>query len=87
MAPHNHLINILYWNANGIQHKIHELYELMTNNHIHVACLNETFLKPTQRLYSHPEFKTYRLDRREGRNHNKVKHPSSATSTHCHKSD
>lgn len=67
MAQHKHLINILYWNANGIQHKIHELYDYMTSHHIHIACLNETHLKHSQKLYSHPDYITHRLDRSEKR--------------------
>lgn len=62
-AHHNSIINVVYWNANGIQDKIFELYEFLTDNHIHVACLNETFLKPFLKLPSHPEFITHRLDR------------------------
>lgn len=62
-AHHNSIINVVYWNANGIQDKIIEFYEFLTENHIHIACLNETFLKPSMKLHSHPEFTTHRLDR------------------------
>jgi Reverse transcriptase (RNA-dependent DNA polymerase)/Endonuclease-reverse transcriptase len=63
MEPHKQLINIAYWNAQGIQHKIHELYNFLKDNHIHVACVNETLLNVGQKLYTHPNFTTHRLDR------------------------
>lgn len=56
-------LNVIYWNANGIQNKIHEFYNLLDNKFIHVACLNETHLKPDLTLPSHSEFITYRYDR------------------------
>lgn len=56
-------LNVIYWNANGIQNDIHEFYDLLTEKFIHIACLNETLLKPHQTLASHPDFITYRFDR------------------------
>lgn len=56
-------LNILNWNANGIQNDIHELYQLMEEKFIHVSCISETFLKPHMKLPSHPNFITYRADR------------------------
>jgi endonuclease/exonuclease/phosphatase family metal-dependent hydrolase len=58
-------INVLHWNASGIRNKIVELYQHLTENHIDVACMCETFLKSNMQLYSHPDFSTYRLDREE----------------------
>lgn len=62
MANNNFLINIAYWNANGIQNKIHEFYDYMSTHHIHIACLNETHLKPSTKIHSHPNFIVYRND-------------------------
>lgn len=56
-------LNILYWNANGLTDKIHELHHFMDAHFIHIACIQETFLKPTIRLASNPDYFTYRLDR------------------------
>mgnify|MGYP006314208429 FL=1 len=56
-------LNVIYWNANGIQRQIHEFFDLLTENFIHVACVNETHLKTHQNLHSHPDFIVYRLDR------------------------
>lgn len=39
----------------------------MTQNQIQVACLSETFLKPEQRLHTHPDYKIHRLDRPDNR--------------------
>jgi hypothetical protein len=63
MAHANNLINILYWNANSIREKLHELYDYMSDNHIHITCLCETFLKSKDKLHSHPDFITHRFDR------------------------
>ncbi|KAG5674241.1 hypothetical protein PVAND_004221 [Polypedilum vanderplanki] len=57
--------DILYWNCNGIQNKIHELYLYANKNFIHVICLNETFLKNNVKLAHDPEYVIYRLDRAE----------------------
>lgn len=65
MAHAKNLINVLYWNANGIRNKIHELYDYMSNNHIHITCLCETFLKHKDKLPSHPDFTVHRWDRED----------------------
>lgn len=62
MANKKSHTNVLYWNANGIQHKIQELYNHMSTNHIHIACLNESHLKPHIKIQSHPNFIIYRKD-------------------------
>jgi hypothetical protein len=63
MVQDKYLINVLYWNASGIQKKLDELFHFMLTNHIHIACINETFLKPHSKISIHPEFRMYRLDR------------------------
>lgn len=63
MNQYTHKINILHWNANGILSKIHEFYQHLHDNNIHVACLSETFLKPCARLPCDPDFVVHRLDR------------------------
>lgn len=63
MSHDKFLINVLHWNANGILNKIHELYDFMNDNFIHIACISETFLKQNIKLPSHPDFKVHRLDR------------------------
>jgi hypothetical protein len=56
-------IKILFWNASGIRNKIEEFYNYLESNHIHVACLNETFLKPHLNIRTHPDYEMHRFDR------------------------
>lgn len=56
-------LNVLYWNAQGLLEKIIDLYVFLVSNHIDIACISETFLKPAVRLHSHPDYRVYRLDR------------------------
>ena len=56
-------LNVIYWNANSIQNQTHEFYDFLSNNFIHIACVNETHLKPNIKLPSHNQYITYRLDR------------------------
>lgn len=58
-------LNLLQWNANSLLNRIHELYLFMNDNHIHVACISETFLVETDNIPSHPDYFIYRLDRQE----------------------
>ena len=60
----NNLTNlkILEWNANSIRSKIFELYQFMSENKVHITCINETFLSPADILHSHHNFKIYRHD-------------------------
>ena len=67
MQCHKDELSIVYWNANGIESKIHELYDFLLKNFIDIACINETFLKSHSTLNSHPEFKIYRHDRDDSR--------------------
>lgn len=57
-------INILYYNAQSIcaKSKADEAFNYLINNKIDVACFSETWLKPDV-VFSHKDFKTYRLDR------------------------
>lgn len=59
----SHEIKMLYWNANSVRNKIHELYAFLTDNDIKIACICETFLLSNDILPSHPNFITYRNDR------------------------
>lgn len=63
MDPNKSKLNILFWNANGIRNKIEEFYHFISENNTHIACINETFLKDCQNLYTHPDYKIYRYDR------------------------
>lgn len=58
-----HTINLLYWNANGLRNKIHEVYDFMIDNHIDVCCVSETHFNSQTRVPSHPDFTLHRLDR------------------------
>ncbi len=58
-------LKVVYWNACGIQHKIIELYNYLLSEHIDVACICETFLKPHIKTKSHPDFLIHRLDRED----------------------
>ena len=48
-------LKIVTWNANGIlvigQNKVAQLTQLLEEESIDVACITETHLKPTQKLY------------------------------------
>lgn len=55
-------INILFWNCDGIQHKINELKTFSRINNIHIILLQETRLNQTTPL-NLPNFFTYRQDR------------------------
>ena len=52
------------WNANSlnIPSKKLEFFDFLVTNKIDIALVNETFLKQGT-SFSHPEYKTYRLDR------------------------
>lgn len=63
MIPHKDVLNIFYFNANGINNKIHEIYAFMNHNAIDIACISETFLKSSMKLNRHPNFLIYRHDR------------------------
>lgn len=56
-------LNILQWNANSLLNRVHELYDFMNENHIHIACISETFLVGSDVIPAHPNFVHYRLDR------------------------
>jgi exonuclease III len=58
-------LKVMTWNANSISPKKHEFFDFLLSNEIDIALINETFLKQGT-PFSHPEFKSYRLDR-EGR--------------------
>lgn len=57
-------LNLLHWNANGITTYTlqRQLENLLTAKDIHIACLNETFLKENHKTYFRNYF-VYRNDR------------------------
>lgn len=55
-------LNILTWNANCISTKKIELTHFLTTHRIDVALIQETHLKPSNKLYI-PNYKCYRRDR------------------------
>lgn len=62
----NYKLKILYFNACSIVNKIHELFYHLETNHIHIACINETFLKDSIKLPTHPDYHIHRADRDDG---------------------
>jgi len=54
--------NILFWNCNGIKHKLNELYTFSKQNNIHVILLQETRINRITPLKL-PNYFTYRQDR------------------------
>ena len=58
-----HTLNVSYWNANSIRTKIFELYEFMKDYEVDIFCIQETMLKESDNLHSHPEYFMYRNDR------------------------
>ncbi|GFY34428.1 reverse transcriptase domain-containing protein [Trichonephila clavipes] len=57
-------LNILQLNINGTQKKIEELTEILNVNKVHIACLQETKLKPNLKL-KFKGFTTLRKDRKD----------------------
>jgi len=55
-------LNILFWNCNGIKHKINELDTFSKLNYIHIILFQETRIIATTPLKL-PNFFTYRQDR------------------------
>lgn len=55
-------MKLIYWNAQGIKSKLHELKAFLDSNDIPILLLGETFLKPNQTLKI-PNYTTYRNDR------------------------
>jgi exonuclease III len=55
-------INIITWNARGINHKSYELFDFLIDNNIHICLATETWLKNNISL-SHKNFFVYRNDR------------------------
>jgi hypothetical protein len=58
--PH---INILQYNINGINNKTDELAHTLQTNNIHIALIQETKLKHTNKTPSFPDFVAIRSDR------------------------
>lgn len=57
-----HKIRILYWNADGIRTKIHELLDLLNERCIDIVAVNETRISSNATLLT-PGFKCYRQDK------------------------
>lgn len=54
-------LKIIFWNSNGITHKLNELHSLVLNHNIDIILLNETRLPPTGKLHL-SNYHTYRND-------------------------
>jgi len=61
-TPDSSKLRVVTWNANSIYHKKDEFFDFLLENVIDIALINETHLK-RDLSFSHPEFKSYRLDR------------------------
>ena len=61
--PQNNILNILQINTNGIRNKIMELRELLHEQHIHIATIQESRLTTTSTTPSFPGYTTLRQDR------------------------
>ena len=57
---------LLYWNAQSIHHKKHELLHILHSDRIPIALLNETQLRP-QDKFTTRNFISYRSDRPDRR--------------------
>lgn len=64
MPASNEHINILSWNAQSIANntKTLELEMLLRDNNVHIACIQETYLKPDTKIYL-DNYRIYRNDR------------------------
>lgn len=58
----NSKINIITWNARGVRHKKHELFQFVMSNNVQICLLTETWLDSNVSL-SHSAFNCYRCDR------------------------
>jgi hypothetical protein len=58
----NQNINFLIWNAQSISPKRDETFNFLLKKNIHVALINETWLKPQNKFY-HSDYICLRNDR------------------------
>lgn len=65
MSQGNIEFKIVHWNCNGIRNKKLEFFDFLLDNHVHIACLNETKLNSKIR-FTHNQFNIFRLDNKEG---------------------
>ena len=63
MDTRSQSINVLYWNANGLADKMLAFYNFLSTQHVDIACIQETFLKPNSKIDSHPDYIMHRFDR------------------------
>lgn len=61
-SPSQKPLRLASWNCNSIHRKQHELHNFITNNDIDIMCLQETWLKPNNRL-NFPHYTIHRHDR------------------------
>lgn len=59
-------LRLISWNANGIKPNIHMLAHFLHNNKIQIACIQETHLCPSMKIYI-PGYILYRYDRPRNR--------------------
>lgn len=63
MSYHDKYLKFLYWNADSLRKKIHELYRFLQDNQIDICCISETCFNTDTLVPSHPQFVTHRFDR------------------------
>ena len=54
------------WNAQSVRSKFREFFALIYRLDVLISLVSETHLAPNDR-FNHPDFRTYRLDRSDGR--------------------
>lgn len=56
-------LKICFWNARHLKNKLIETYNFLEKQKIDILMVNETWLKPSDKILSNSNFKLYRLDR------------------------
>lgn len=64
MMDLNSKLDVMIWNAQGIQKKSHEFFYFLHENSIDISLVSETHLSSNDSC-SHPDYFTYRLDRND----------------------
>ena len=65
-------LKVIIWNANSIRHKAIETFNFLKLHHISICLITETWLTNLDTLYS-PDYKIYRVDRKNYPNHSSVR--------------
>ena len=59
-------LKMMMWNAQSVRPKFREFFALISRLNVLISLVSETHLTSNDR-FSHPDFRTYRLDRSDGR--------------------